>query len=140
MIGFNCLKMMIVMETHIKNEPCEDQFETTKSVEVKSFDEMDVFKSMRIYFKELEIRPPQFSQKCSVGVKTWIILSEFIFASISSCAFLFFEAQTFDEYTFAFNLVLTMSSFAFVLTILIWKKEKLFEFMTSFDTLIQNSK
>lgn len=100
---------------------------------------MEAYKTIRSYFKVFDIRPAHFDKKCANSFKTWLILLVFILSSASICAFLFCEAQTFEEYANGYSMMLTMYSCVYVLVIYIWKRGKLFTFMANFDIIIQNS-
>lgn len=100
---------------------------------------MDVFKSIRSYLKVLGIYPVHFDQKYLDNVKPWAILFAFFLASVSSCIFLSCEAQTFDEYVDASNILINMISNGTILMTSILMAKQFLIFLANFDDVIQSS-
>lgn len=100
---------------------------------------MDTFKSIRLYFNVLGINPSQSDQNDSNSAKPWLILLATVSTFVSGCVFFFREAQTFDQYTDAFNIIFSFFFNSITLLIYILIGEKLFIFMSNFNVIIQNS-
>lgn len=100
---------------------------------------MDVFKSIKTYFKAFGIYPSSCSQNYSNSIKSWLILLVFVMSSASICAFFFCEAQLFEEYADACNTFITMCGNVVNLMTYISRGKFFFVFMTDFDSFVQKS-
>lgn len=100
---------------------------------------MKIFQLVLRGLIELGLGPQQLTQKKPFKSKMVKILCILLFTLCSSCAYLFLEAQTFEDYTLS---VYTSSSILLVIvgyTIFMWKNRPICELFDKAEKIIDES-
>lgn len=80
------------------------------------------------------------TQKYPINIKTVQAFFIICLALIFSCAYYFFEANTFDEYTLSVFVSATLMLVLVVHVILVWKNQPICELLDSFEKTVNERK
>lgn len=108
-------------------------YRETKSINDWKPTIMELFQSVQKCLVRLGIRT-------SINITFFKILLLFILSSISVWKFFFCEAQLFEEYAGSFYGGVMVVIIIFDFLIFIWKSKQIFEFIRTFENLIETSK
>ena len=93
---------------------------------------MRIFRLVQHSFAFLGLELNQSTaQKYSINEKNMLSLSILCIALTSSCAYIFFDAKTFQEYAISVYIASTFLLGAACFTICVWKKQPLFKLIDS---------
>lgn len=98
---------------------------------------MKLFQIAQIYFAYLGINSS--NQSRFFNGKSAVALFIFSLATVMAIVFLFFEAETFLEYTMNFYTIAAVSGCCIAFTGILFKREQLFELIDKFEKLIDAS-
>lgn len=98
---------------------------------------MKIFQAIILNISNVGIIWPQKHKKHPFNAKNLTILFNLGLYSVLAVLFLLLEAETFSEYADSFYLIVTNIFCAVLFATTIWKTPKIFELITSFETIIQ---
>lgn len=98
---------------------------------------MIIFQSIQKYFAILGINPPENIEKRILNPKNTFGLIFFGALIISTDEFLFYEANTFQEYTDSFYATCTIALCGANFAIVVWKASKVIEFIENVQEIIR---
>lgn len=97
---------------------------------------MKIFQFVVRGFTDLGLGPQELTQKNPINGKIVEIFCILLFSLCSSCAYLFFEAQTFEDYTLSVYVSSTLLLVIVGYMIFMWKNRPIFELFGNAEKII----
>lgn len=100
---------------------------------------MEIYHTIRKYCAVSGIQSSQLNHRFLNFVEKFLLFFLFVFAIVSSCAFLAYDAQNITEFTNGFYTLITFALVCFIFVVHVWKYDRFFKFMKNFENIIFDS-